>query len=217
MGLLKKLGVSKPVRARFSLRPLVIELSYKPSLRKLGLVPVRGYPVTAFVVVQCTLNGKQVISKSTPTRNGDMVEGLKREMELMKRLNGLEGVPAFIAYHELVNATLFSAATNFLRFGVPRRDRLNVLVRSYIEGTVLKVGDKLDPRHQQRLLDIVKACHTEGFAGLEVGGPWNFLLGEDGNVHFIDLGSQASRADVSADEFDEFVRNDFRKLERWFD
>lgn len=216
MKLYRKLGLSKPMRSRLSLRRIVLRLTYRPSLHKLDLTPLNTYPVTAFAVFRCARNGTEVIAKMAVGRNEKLSSALKREQELTRRLNGMDGVPGFVCYEEGVEASGFSTLTNLLRFGVLRRDTINVLVRTYVAGTVLSRGDRLDPGQRKRLTDIVAACHHEGFAGLELGGPWNFILDDKADVHFVDLGSKATRASAPDGAFDELVGRDLEKLERWF-
>jgi len=214
--LYRKLGLSKPMRSRLSLRRITLHLSYRPSLHRLGLTPLNTYPVGAFAVFRCAGNGDQLIAKMTAVRNRELCAALRREQELTRRLSGMEGVPRFVRYEEGIEAARFSAVTNLLRFGRPRRDRINVLVRTYVRGNVLARGDHLDPSQRRRLTEIVAACHDADFAGLELGGPWNFILDENADVHFVDLGARATRTSLPGDGFDELVRRDFEKLERWF-
>ena len=212
------LDVKMLTAVKNTLRPMMMEFSYKPAVEMAGFNPVETYPVSSMVVYRCNgASSRETIVKIARRQNPEFLDDLRGEWKVLIRMDGCPRIPRFVSYHDHLSGSMISAVTNFLRGAGFEKDAYEALERTYIPGRELFPGERIScTREQAELMEVMKAFHSEGIAKFSVRNR-NLVVTEDSKVHFIDFGGMIFREETSGDRFDEVKETDLKNIEDIFD
>jgi serine/threonine protein kinase len=149
--------------------------------------------------------------------NEEDMRQLFQERRALSYGKEIPGIPRLTGFYDEFDSSFPKLTTISKRKSLAdQRKRLIIVIRSYLEGEILKDGDKIKGQESQSLFNkTIQGLHKKGIARLDFKYS-NILIDSSGRPCFIDLGDSAFSDYVSKSDFNNYCCGDLKNMESFF-